>query len=44
MILLLAGSQDCIFWYLHLTVAGSDHAVVSTPGFCGTEAEQKRSS
>jgi hypothetical protein len=36
----LADSQGCIFWYLYLTPDGSDHAVVSSPGFYGTEAEQ----
>jgi hypothetical protein len=36
----LADSQGCIFWYVYLTADGSDHAVVSSPGFYGTEAEQ----
>ena len=36
----LADSQGCIFWYLYLTHDGSDHAVVSSPGFYGTEAEE----
>jgi hypothetical protein len=36
----LADSQGCIFWYLYLTPDGSDHAVVSSPGFYGTEEEQ----
>src|SRR5262249_57302143 len=36
----LADSQGCIFWYLYLTPDGSDPAVVSSPGFYGTEAEQ----
>ena len=36
----LADSQGCIFWYLYLAPDGSDHAVVSSPGFYGTEAEQ----
>ncbi len=36
----LADSQGCIFWYLYLTPDGSDHAVVSSPGFYGTEAER----
>lgn len=36
----LADSQGCVFWYLYLTEDGSDHAVVSSPGFYGTEAEQ----
>lgn len=35
----LADSQGCIFWYLYLTQDGSDHAVVSSPGFYGSEAE-----
>lgn len=36
----LADSQGCIFWYLYLTADGSDHAVVASPGFYGTEDEQ----
>lgn len=36
----LADSQGCIFWYLYLTPDGSDHAVVSSHGFYGTESEQ----
>jgi hypothetical protein len=36
----LADSQACVFWYLYLTEDGEDHAVVSSPGFYGTEAEQ----
>jgi hypothetical protein len=36
----LADSQGCVFWYVYLTADGSDHAVVSSPGFFGTEAEQ----
>jgi hypothetical protein len=36
----LADSQGCIFWYLYLTPDGSDSAVVSSPDFYGTEAEQ----
>lgn len=36
----LADSQGCIFWYVYLTPDGADHAVVSTPGFYGTESEQ----
>ncbi|HEY0738213.1 MAG TPA: hypothetical protein VGD69_25065 [Herpetosiphonaceae bacterium] len=36
----LDDSQGCIFWYLYLTADSSDHAVVSSPGFYGTEAEQ----
>jgi hypothetical protein len=36
----LADSQGCIFWYLYLSADGSDHAVVSSPDFYGTEAEQ----
>jgi hypothetical protein len=36
----LADSQGCVFWYLYLTNDSSDHAVVSSPGFYGTQAEQ----
>lgn len=36
----LADSQGCIFWYLYLTPDGADHAVVASPSFYGTEAEQ----
>jgi hypothetical protein len=36
----LADSQSCIFWYLYLTADSSDHAVVASPGFYGTEDEQ----
>ncbi|HXJ56425.1 MAG TPA: hypothetical protein VNU68_07145, partial [Verrucomicrobiae bacterium] len=36
----LADSQGCVFWYLFLTPVGSDHAVVSSPGFYGTAAEE----
>lgn len=36
----LADSQGCLFWYLYLTADGSDHAVVASPGFYGTEAEE----
>jgi hypothetical protein len=36
----LADSQGCIFWYMHVRPGGSDHAVVSSPGFYGTDAEQ----
>jgi hypothetical protein len=36
----LADSQGCLFWYLYLTPDGSDHAVVSSPDFYGTEDEQ----
>lgn len=36
----LADSQGCIFWYVYLTEDGSDHAVVSSPDFYGTEAER----
>ena len=36
----LADSQCCLFWYLYLTANGSDHAVVASHGFYGTEAEQ----
>ena len=40
MVRFLADSQGCVFWYLYVTPDGSDHAVVSSPGFYGTEAEQ----
>jgi hypothetical protein len=36
----LADSQGCLFWYLYKADDGQDHAVVSSPGFYGTEAEQ----
>ncbi|MCI0663193.1 MAG: hypothetical protein L0220_19170 [Acidobacteria bacterium] len=36
----LADSQGCLFWYLYLTADGSDHAVVASVGFYGTEAEE----
>lgn len=36
----LADSQGCLFWYLYVTGDGSDHAVVSSPGFYGTDEEQ----
>jgi hypothetical protein len=36
----LADSQSCLFWYLYITADGSDHAVVSSPDFYGTEEEQ----
>ncbi len=36
----LADSQGCVFWYLYLTPNGSDHAVVSSPCFYGTDAEK----
>jgi hypothetical protein len=36
----LADSQGCLYWYLYLTPDGSDHAVVSSTWFYGTEAEQ----
>jgi hypothetical protein len=36
----LADSQGCIFWYVYLNEDGSDHAIVSSPDFYGTEAEQ----
>ncbi len=36
----LADSQGCVFWYLYLTADGSDHAVVSSPGFYGAPDEQ----
>ena len=36
----LADSQGCLFWYLYLPPDGSDHAVVSSPGFYGAEEER----
>ena len=36
----LSDSQGCIFWYLYLTADSSDHAVVASRDFYGTEAEQ----
>ncbi len=36
----LADSQGCVFWYLYLTLDGSDHAVVTSPDFYGTDEEQ----
>jgi hypothetical protein len=36
----LADQQSVLFWYLHLNEDGSDHAVVCSPGFYGTEQEQ----
>jgi hypothetical protein len=38
----LADSQSCVFWYLYITPDASDHAVVASPGFYGTVAEQWR--
>ena len=38
----LADSQGCVFWYLYLTSDGSDHAVVSSPGFYGAKAESRQ--
>jgi len=35
----LADSQGCVFWYVYLTL-DFDHAVVSSPDFYCTEAEQ----
>lgn len=35
----LADSQGCLFWYLHLSRDGSDHAVVSSPCFYGAPDE-----
>lgn len=35
----LADSQGCVFWYLYLTQGGTDHAVVSSPGFFGVKEE-----
>jgi hypothetical protein len=39
LVLFLADSQGCIFWYLYLTADGSDHAVVSSPDFYEVGAE-----
>jgi hypothetical protein len=36
----LADSQGCIFWYLYQIPGSSDHCVVASPDFYGTEAEQ----
>ena len=36
----LADSQGCIFWYLFVTGDSSDHAVVSSSDFYGTEDDQ----
>lgn len=36
----LADSQGCVFWYLYFTSDGRDHAVVSSVGFYGSEAER----
>ncbi|MCH7231571.1 hypothetical protein L0U85_12020 [Glycomyces sp. L485] len=36
----LADQQGCLFWYLHLTEGGADHAVVCSPDFHGTEADE----
>jgi hypothetical protein len=36
----LADSQGCIFWYLYLNKDASDHTVVASPDFYGTESEQ----
>ena len=36
----LSDSQGCLSWYLYLTTDGSDHAVVASSGFYGTEDEQ----
>ena len=36
----LADSQGCLFWYLFLPLGQRDHAVVCSPDFYGTEAEQ----
>jgi hypothetical protein len=36
----LADSQGCLFWFLYVHPDGSDHAVVSSAGFYGTEDEQ----
>ena len=36
----LADSQGCLFWYLYLTSDSSDHAVVASVGFYGSEEEE----
>lgn len=36
----LADSQGCIFWYLYITSDGTDHGVVSSPEFYGSDYEQ----
>jgi len=38
----LADSQGCIFWYLYLERGNTDHCVVASPDFYGSEAEQWR--
>jgi hypothetical protein len=38
----LADSQGCVFWYLYIPGDGTKHAVVSSPAFYGTKAEQWR--
>ena len=40
----LCDSQGCIFWYLFLTKNGSDHAVVASTDFYGTEEELQAAS
>lgn len=35
----LADSQGCVYWYLHINRDGSDHAVVWSSYFIGTENE-----
>jgi hypothetical protein len=36
----LADQQSVLFWYIHLNEDGSDHSVVCSPGFYGTQEEQ----
>ena len=36
----LADQQGCVYWYLYLVPHGTDHAVVSSPGFYGTDEEE----
>jgi hypothetical protein len=36
----LADSQGCVFWYVYITRNESDHAVLSSPDFYGTDEEQ----
>lgn len=36
----LSDSQGCVFWYLYINQDGSDHAVVCSPFFIGTESEK----
>jgi hypothetical protein len=38
----LADSQGCIFWYLYLEPGTTDHCVVASPDFYGSQDEQWR--